>query len=204
MWDGGGSKSTLKKLDEMLGHVSGYLFWPQVSHCTPCILKIPSIPFCTLHLLLPSITPSQLLSLQLFYLHLHLLPQFLNPLLTSSTPANPKLVVLSPTTNSVPMFLLLTAYLHGTPPLVLVIRWMLPEDSLHPLSNLRLWLSKALSPLTQNPLMVQAPYVLHNFVTNGILPRKLTCLLTMPYYMPSLVNIKAGNLATPSVLGWLA
>lgn len=93
---------------------------------------------------------------------------------------------------------------HNSFPCSSFIRWMLPEASLHPLSNLHLWLSKALSPLTQNPLMVQAPYILHNFVTNGILLRKLTCLLTMPYYMPSLVNIKAGNLATPSVLGWLA
>ena len=30
MWDGGGSKSTLTKLDDMLGHMSSYLFWPQV------------------------------------------------------------------------------------------------------------------------------------------------------------------------------
>ena len=33
MWDQGGSKSTL---DDMLGHVSGYLFWPQVKYL--CLL----------------------------------------------------------------------------------------------------------------------------------------------------------------------
>ena len=29
MWDRGGSKSTLTKLDDMIDHVSGYLFWPR-------------------------------------------------------------------------------------------------------------------------------------------------------------------------------
>ena len=108
----------------------------------------------------------------------------------------PKLVAASPIIPFTPVLLQLIASSGGIPLSEFDIRHNSPNH--FPLLSRKppLCPFAGPSPLIPKPLTPQVSSAGTNFVTSIILARKIACPLPMRYYVPSLPNTKADNLAT--------